>query len=191
MLSNMDKPLQKTVYADDDREGVSLLVRLRLPWLIVGLIGALFASVIVSRYEEVLAQNVSIAFFLPAIIYLAGAVGMQTETIYIRNSSRGKVNFHTYLIKETLLGVVLGIILGAIMGVFAYVWLQDQAVAMIIGLATLANIAVAPLLALLLSSLLQHERTDPALGAGPFATVLQDILSIFIYFAIASVILFA
>ena len=41
----------------------------------MGLAGSMVAALIVSGFEEQLASNISLAFFLPAIVYLADAVG--------------------------------------------------------------------------------------------------------------------
>jgi magnesium transporter len=41
---------------------------------------------------------------------------------------------------------------------------------------------------MVLPSLLSRLGADPAFGSGPLATVAQDLLSILIYFAVASVI---
>ena len=38
---------------------------------------------------------------------------------------------------------------------------------------------------MLLPALFQHFGRDPAFGSGPLATVIQDLLSIVVYFAVA------
>jgi len=43
----------------------------RLPWLLLGLLGAMLASTIVSSYEQELSQEVILAFFIPGIVYMA------------------------------------------------------------------------------------------------------------------------
>ena len=180
----------KEIIADDATESVDLLVRLRLPWLVLGLIGGVMASLIVSRYEAVLAQNIKLTFFMPLIVYIAAAVGNQTENIYVRNLGRKEVNLGVYFVKEISVGIIIGMLLGLISGVIVYIWLADAAIAYTIGLAMAGSVAVAPFIALTVSALLHKEHTDPAVGAGPFMTIIQDILSLLIYFATASVLLF-
>ena len=51
------------------------------------------------------------------------------------------------------------------------------------------TMATAPVVALLVSAGLYKEHTDPALGGGPFTTIIQDLLSLVIYFSIASLII--
>lgn len=181
---------EKTLFADDDTESLGLLVRLRLPWLFVGLLGGVMATFLVSRFEEILSQNLSLVFFLPLIVYMGDAVGTQTETIFVRNMARGRVKVPIYIFKEFLLGLVFGAIFGFLIGLLANLWLGSKIFALTIGLAMFATVTTAPLVALLVPAILRREHKDPALGSGPFTTVLQDLTSLLIYFAIASLILF-
>jgi magnesium transporter len=186
MHNHPEENKDKIIFADDDTESVGLLLRLRL---LVGLLGGVAVSVIVSRFEAILNANVALAFFIPFIVYISGAVGTQTETIYVRNAADGKINAKKYLIKEFFLGIFIGLILGAITGIFCYIWIGDAHLAQTVGLAMLINIALAPLIALGISYKLNRLHSDPALGAGPFTTIIQDLISVFIYLIIASIIL--
>ncbi len=51
----------------------------RLPWLALGLLGAMGSAGIVAAFEEQLSRLVLLAFFIPAVVYMADAVGTQTE----------------------------------------------------------------------------------------------------------------
>lgn len=179
----------KPIYADDTKDQVSHLVSQRLPWLAIGFLGAIASAVLISKFERQLAQNISLAFFIPAIVYLADAVGTQTEGILLEHHRRGVLRIHSLIAKELSLGLVLGIIFGAIAGTFAS-FIAGASVAITVGLAMFVNLTFAPLVAVSLVYLLQKHKTDPALGAGPFATVLQDIISLLVYFVIASLIVF-
>lgn len=178
------------VQADDLKESTGFLLKLRLPWLMAGLAGGFLATFLISRFEAQLVQNVKLAFFLPMIVYLSDAVGTQTETIYIRNITNKKAMFKTYLFKELQIGVILGAFFGCIVGSVAYIWLRQLDLALTVGLAMAVAVATAPVVAVCVAKLFQVEHQDPAVGAGPFTTILQDIVSILIYFAVASVILF-
>lgn len=118
----MPKKIHNTI-EDDIREPVSHLVKNRLPWLILGLIGGLITSVVVSRFEEMLQSDIRLSFFIPVIVYMSDAVGTQTETIYVRHLQRKTLDFWKYFFKETSLGLSLGIIFGISTGIFAYLWL--------------------------------------------------------------------
>ena len=189
MHNNLQENRDRVILADDDTESVGLLLRLRLPWLIVGLLGGVAVSVIVSKFEAILNSNIALAFFIPFIVYISDAVGTQTETIYVRNAADGKIDVKKYLIKEFFLGIIIGIILGGATAIFSYFWIGDVQLSKTIGLAMLINIALAPLIALGISYQLNRLHNDPALGSGPFTTIIQDLISVALYLAIASIIL--
>lgn len=180
---------QKIVYVDDGVEPISLLLRLRLPALCIGLVLGVLISVITSRFEEVIAYDVRVAFFLPFIVYMAAAVGTQTEAIYSRDLKTGKARFHTYLIKESAVGLALGTLFGSIAGFVTNLWLGEVLLAWSIGISMFAAVGSAPLIALVVTEIVQLSHEDPAAGGGPIATVIQDMVSIVIYGLICSTIL--
>ena len=180
---------KKIEYADDDTESVKLLLRLRLPPLAVGLVLGLALSFVVSRFEEVIAADVSVAFFIPVIVYLAAAVGNQTQSIYTRDLKTGKANFKSYLVKESILGIILGVVFSVVIGAVLMVWFASKELAMAVALSTLGAVASAPLVALGVTELFYKEHEDPAVAAGPIANVIQDAVSIVIYGLIASAII--
>lgn len=173
------------------KERIDHLIEHRIPWLLVGLFGGFLATIIVSKYEAMLSADVRLAFFIPIIVYLSDAVGTQTETIYVRAlSTRQRISFFKYILKESIVGLGLGVISGTLLAVFAAYWLQSFAIGLTIGFAMLINLTLAPTLAVLIPNILYREHADPALGAGPVATIIQDLISLLVYFLIASVILF-
>lgn len=179
----------KIQYADDDTEPVKFLLRLRLPSLIIGLFLGIGLSFITSGFEEVLIKNISVAFFIPFIVYMTAAVGAQTQNIYIRDLKSGKASFKKYLLKEGLLGLVLGLIFAIATYLFIAFGFKAGNVALAASLSIFCTIATAPLIALIITEILELEHTDPAVGAGPIVTVIQDTISIVIYGLIASAVI--
>ena len=157
----------------------------RLPWLLLGLAGAIGAADIVGWFEAQLNDKVLLAFFIPGIVYLADAVGTQTETVVVRGLSVG-ISIRRVLGLELLTGLGMGITLAAVATPIVFWRWHDADVAIIVGLALLAACSVATLVAMTLPWLLDKLDVDPAFGSGPLATVIQDLLSIFLYFMIAT-----
>lgn len=157
----------------------------RLPWLLVGLSGALFAADIVGWFEAQLDKKVLLAFFIPGIVYLADAVGTQTEAVVVRGLSVG-VRIGRIVGLELLTGLGMGLTLSIVAAPFIYWRWHDFEVAAIVGLALMAACSTATLVALILPWVLDKYDIDPAFGSGPLATVIQDLLSIILYFLIAS-----
>jgi magnesium transporter len=159
----------------------------RLPWLLVGLAGAMLAAAIVGAFEEDLRRHVALAFFVPAIVYLADAVGTQTEALVIRGLSVG-VTIRPIVGREILTGIVIGVVLALVFLPFAWIVGGALDVGIAVSIALLAACAVATAVAMALPWMLQRLGRDPAFGSGPLATVVQDVLSILIYFAVAAAI---
>jgi magnesium transporter len=155
----------------------------RLPWLLVGLLGAMGATAIVGGYEKQLEANVLLAFFIPAVVYMADAVGTQTETVVIRALSAG-ITVRSVLRRELLTGIVMGVVIGIAFLAFALIGWGEADVAAAVALAMFASCSIATLVAMALPALFQRLGLDPAFGCGPLATVIQDLLSIAVYLAI-------
>lgn len=173
------------------QERVDHLIEDRVPWLFIGLTGGLLTTLIVSGYEAFLSTDIRLAFFIPIIVYLSDAVGTQTETIYVRElAEKKKINFVKYLFKESVVGISLGVISGTLLGAFAVYWLGSYAIGLTVGLTMLVNLTFAPVLGVFIPNILYRRHSDPALGSGPVATIVQDLISLLVYFFIASIIIF-
>ncbi|WP_344253058.1 magnesium transporter [Pseudonocardia hydrocarbonoxydans] len=159
----------------------------RLPWLLLGLAGALLAAGIVGSFEQELEEQVLIAFFVPGVVYLADAVGTQTEALVIRGLSVG-VGIGRVARRETVTGVVLGLLFAVLTYPLVLLLWHDAGVAAAVAVALFAASSVATLIAMVLPWTLHRLGRDPAFGSGPLATVIQDLLSILIYFLAAAAI---
>jgi magnesium transporter len=157
----------------------------RLPWILLGLAGAAISARMVARYEEALRDRVLLAFFIPGIVYLADAVGTQTETVIVRGMSVG-VRLGQVVLRELLTGLLIGIVvaMASFLLVAAFTGRFDAAAG--IGLSVLAACSVASATAMVLPWMLDRTGVDPAYGSGPLATVVQDLLTILIYFMVAT-----
>ncbi|MDP2341863.1 MAG: magnesium transporter [Deltaproteobacteria bacterium] len=157
----------------------------RLPWLLVGLVGSLGAAGIVSQFEGVLQEKMALAFFVPMIVYLADAIGTQTEAVVVRALSLGELSLRDLLPGELLTGTVIGTALAALALPAVALLFGEVRIAIAVALSIIAAGTVATTIGLLLPWSLHRLGSDPALGSGPLATILQDMLSILIYFALA------
>jgi magnesium transporter len=188
-LSRFGGLIQSTSKArSTSEEPVTRRFEHRIPWLLLGLIGALLAADIVGLFESRLRETIILAFFIPGIVYLADAVGTQTETIVVRGLSVG-VPMRSMVFRELMAGTVIGIAMAAIAGPLIWWRWGDSRVALVAALALAIACAVAAVVAVALPSLFVRFGRDPAFGSGPLATVIQDLLSILIYLGIAAAVL--
>jgi magnesium transporter len=165
-------------------------VRHRLPWLVVGLGGSMLATFVVARFETALTAKPALAFFVPGLVYLADAIGTQTEAVAVRGLSLSHAGLGRLLGGELRTGLLIGLVLALL--AFPMVWwvFGEVQLAAAVTLALTGASMVASTLGLLLPWVLQRFGVDPAYGSGPLATIVQDVLSLLIYFGCVSVIVF-
>jgi magnesium transporter len=159
-------------------------VRDRLPWLMVGLAGSALAAFIMAGFETTLSANLQIAFFVPGIVYLADAIGTQTEAVAVRGLSLSHAPLGSILIRELSAGLLIGLILAAIAAPAIAAWSGSGRLAFAVSVSIVAAGGAATSIGLLLPWLLSRMGYDPAFGSGPVATVIQDVLSLVVYFTV-------
>jgi len=158
--------------------------RHRLPWLVVGLAGGGLATVAMAGFEATLERVVAVAFFVPGLVYIADAIGTQSEAVAVRGLSLTRAGIGHLLASELRTGMLIGAALGLI--AFPPVLLAFGSAALAGAVATSIFVAgsMAAAIGIGLPWLLARRGIDPAYGSGPVATVIQDILSILVYFMV-------
>jgi magnesium transporter len=142
-----------------------------------------------ASFEATLAHNVVVAFFVPAIVYLADAIGTQTEAVAVRGLSLTHAPLGAILAREVLTGVIIGLALALIAAPAIFVWFADSRLAFAVAASIVAAGTAATTIGLLLPWTLSRFGLDPAFGSGPVATVIQDVLSLTVYFTLVVAIL--
>jgi magnesium transporter len=154
----------------------------RLPWLLVGLCGSALATWVMASFEASLQRRVAVAFFVPGIVYLADAIGTQTEAAAVRSLSFQCPRVWATFLSELRTGLLLGLAL-ALPVLPAIGWAYgDFRLAAAVALAILFAGTLATAIGFLFPLLLARCNRDPALGSGPLATIVQDVLSLMAYF---------
>ena len=161
-------------------------LRHRLPWLAVGLLGSMVATAVVSRFESALAAKPALAFFVPGLVYLADAIGTQSEAIAVRGLSLSHARLPQLLGAELRTGALIGAVLALLALPMVWAVFGDLRLATAVAGALFGASTVASSLGLLLPWALSRLGTDPAYGSGPLATIVQDVLSLLIYFGFVS-----
>ena len=163
--------------------------RHRLPWLFLGLAGSVLTALVIAQFETVLAENLAVAFFIPGIVYLADAIGTQTEAITVRGLSLSHARIGRLLAGEVRTGLLMGGILGSTAAVGAQIVMQDSRLAIAVGISLFAASGIATTIGLALPWLLHRLGRDPAYGSGPLATIVQDLLTVIVYFTVVAALL--
>lgn len=164
------------------------IVRSRLPWLLLCLLGGLISSIVIGHFEETLAAIVVLAAFVPVIMGMAGNAGLQVSTTMVRNIALNSINnYWRYIGKELSAGLMVASITGVIIAIAAGILKGMPMLGLVVGLAMFLSISSSTLLAILAPTIADRMGIDPAITAGPFVTVFNDILGLTIYFTVATI----
>jgi magnesium transporter len=179
-------------YEDSMKIPVNKSVMHRVPWLLIGLAGILAGAGFMGLFEKALEEYIILAFFVPAIVYLTGAIGAQLVTLCVRDlATHGKgLNKPKYFLRQTYIAFALGLIISLITYLSVLVFWGEAYVGFVIALALMISVMLTNFTALGTTLIIDKMGKDPAFGSGPFATVISDVLSIVVYLVVASIMLF-
>jgi len=175
-----------------ETQSVFKSMRIRLPWLFASCIGGIIAFYVIGRFEGSLNRFVYLAAFIPVIMGMGGNIGTQSSTIVVRGLAMGHLNLRdiwSVVFKELAVGLILGLIYGTIIGLAAQAQYSLVFVALSVGLAVFCSMSLAALVGSLIPMLFARINIDPAVATGPFVTTAMDIISVFLYFQIATTLL--
>jgi magnesium transporter len=165
----------------------------RLPWLVALLFGAMLAGSVVQFFEDALVAVVALAFFMPVMAGGPGNVGTQTMAVLVRGLATGEIdsqNGFRVILKEIWVGVIVGVISGLILVGIASFWLDSPILGLVVGLSLALAMIMATAIGSLFPLIISRLGVDPALASGPFITTVMDVISLLIYFTVASVLFF-
>ncbi len=159
-------------------------VALRLPWLLIGLGMSSSATAVMASYEQALQANVLIAIFIPALVYITDAIGTQTEAIAVRGLSLRQRPLAYILGGEVITGALIGLALGVLATLGIWLVFGSLTAGLGVGLSLFFAGTIASAVGLSLPWVLSKLGIDPAFGSGPVATIVQDTITILIYFVV-------
>ena len=174
-----------------NEDGLFQTTKARLPWLLIGLLGGVLTSTVISENESEITLIPQIVFFIPLIAAMGGNVGVQSSAIVVQalaNSTLQK-NIWQRLARELGVGLFNGLICSLV--IVGYSWSIGQGLlfATAVGSSLLAVVLFASLFGTAIPWILNKYNIDPALATGPFITTTNDVLGLSIYFAIANALL--
>lgn len=161
----------------------------RLPWLILLLFIGLFSGGIISRFEETLQTVVALTFFMPMIAGMTGNTGTQSLSVVVRGLASQKLNFKQtvqLVIRELWVGIIIGAICSVLILLIAYVWQGNFVLGIVVGGSLLMTLIIGTLAGTIIPLVLYRFNIDPAVASGPLITTINDILSLLIYFGMAT-----
>ena len=167
------------------------LVRARIGWLFVLIVGATLTVNVLDAFEDTLAQVVALALFVPLLIGTGGNAGAQAATTVVRAMAVGDVRFAD-LPRVVGREVATGFLLGSGLGLLGFVpamLLVDRDIATVISVALVVVCTLATTAGSLTPMLAKRLGVDPAVVSAPFITTFVDATGLVVYFLVARAVL--
>ena len=171
----------------DANDNIIRVIKARIPWLIIGLIGGIIGSKIIHIFLEP-KDSLQLAF-IPLIAAMAGNIGVQSAAIVVQDiaSNNLKDKWVNKFIKELSVSAFNGLICGIIIFIFCYLnyGLNETKFSISLSISLVVVMIYAAIFGTFIPLLLNKFRIDPALATGPFITTMNDVIGLLIYFVIS------
>lgn len=167
------------------------LYRKRVTWLVLLVFANLFSGAGIAYFEDIIAAQVALVFFLPLLIGSGGNAGAQAATLMVRGMATGDVGVKDWskmLGRELLVAGSLGLTM-AIAVTPIGILRGGNEVAMIVAFSMVTIVLFGSLIGMCLPFVLERFKVDPATASAPLVTTLIDATGVLIYFTIATAIL--
>ena len=167
---------------------IKILYRKRVFWLVFLVFGNLISGVGIAHFEDVIAANLVLVFFLPLLVDGGGDAGSQSATLMVRALATGEVvmrDWFSLLGREALVALLLGITMAAAIAVIGY-FRGDAVVSLVLALSMVCVVMIGCVIGMSLPFVLNKLGFDPASASAPLITSVCDASGVAIYLFIAS-----
>ena len=189
--SERDYQLASGLSSDiDAADSVFAQTKARLPWLLIGIIGGIVNSVILTGFEAQIAAVTVLAIFIPLIGGTGGNVGVQASAIVVQGLANGKLelrNAGRQIGREVVVALMNAVVISAT--VLAYVLITQTgayAVAFAVAASLFCVVIFATVFGTMVPLTLERLKINPALATGPFIQITNDVVGLLIYVAMST-----
>lgn len=178
----LDKPYMKM--------SIFELWKKRMPWLLLLMISATLTGSVLTRFENALMACSALLAYIPMLMGTGGNAGGQTSVTVIRGLSLNEIEFRDsfrVMWKEIRVAVLCGVTLAA--ANFVKLLLLDRVgimIAAVVCLTLIVVVILAKIVGSALPILAKKIGFDPAVMASPFITTILDVVSLLVYFQVAT-----
>ena len=191
-MTPSDKPYSRT--------GTLEMWKNRIPWLMFLMLSATFTSMILTKFEDMLAVQAGLVAFIPMLMGTGGNSGAQASTAVIRSLSLGDTepkDAFRVMWKEWRVAAICGITLAAVnfvkMLLLDGMLLHNDSVTIAVAATVSVSIVFIVMFAKVVGSMLpiiaEKVGVDPAGMANPLISTVTDAVSLLIYINVARLIL--
>jgi len=175
--------VEETVYSE-----VGESFRMRAPWLVLNLFLALVVAFVIESQTGIIGDEPVLAALMPVIALLGGNGGNQSLAVMIRSLASDDVpgpQVPGIFARQAGVGLLNGVLLALVAIAVTYLLLEagvfsshspSIAVALIVGVAAMANLVIATVSGTAIPLLLRQLGQDPAMASSIFLTLITDIV---------------
>lgn len=167
---------------------IRMLYRKRVFWLVFLVFGNLLSGLSIANFEEVIAANLVLVFFLPLLVDSGGNAGSQSATLMVRALATGDVvmrDWFSLLGREALVALMLGATMAVAISIIGYIR-GDAVVSLVLALSMMSVVMIGCVIGMSLPFVLNKLGFDPAAASAPLITSVCDASGVLIYLFIAS-----
>jgi magnesium transporter len=160
----------------------------RVRWLLANLVTASVASFVISRFEGVIAQLVTLAVLMPIVAGIGGNAGTQTLAVTVRALATNQLtssNTWRAVRREVSIALLNGVSIAVVIGAVVTLIFGDVHLGVVIGLAMMTNILIAGFAGVLVPLTLDKMRADPAIASSIFVTMTTDSMGFLVFLGLA------
>ncbi|MDR2821997.1 MAG: magnesium transporter [Acholeplasmatales bacterium] len=170
----------------------------RLPWLVILMFLSIPISLVTSNFEAILSSVSILMIFSPLILDASGDVATQTLAVTLKMISSDEKGILKNSFKEILTGMLNGLIMGLIAFIATIILstlntsltnINEWYMALVVGLSLWITVLSGPVIGFSVPLFLKFLKIDPAVASGPFITTLIDIIALFLYLGLATLML--
>ncbi|MDN2662928.1 magnesium transporter [Psychromonas sp. 14N.309.X.WAT.B.A12] len=180
---------------DDDEDTFAPILpsaKRRTVWLSVNLMAAFIAASVSNMFEATLEQVATLAVLMTIVPSMGGIAGNQTLALVIRGIAVGHIsssNTRWLIGKEAAIGLLNGMIWAILVATAVVLWKGDMQVGYIIAGAMFINLSIAGIAGVCIPLLMHKYKIDPALAGGMALTTVTDVIGLFSFLGMATLVL--
>lgn len=164
----------------------------RTLWLAVNLISAFIAASVSNLFQATLEQMATLAVLMTIVPSMGGIAGNQALTLVIRGLALDHINDtnRLWLIgKEATIGILNGMLWALFVATAVSIWKHNITVGLIIAGAMFINLSVAGIAGVSIPLIMNKYKIDPALAGGMALTTVTDVVGLFSFLGMATLVL--
>lgn len=173
----------------ETKESVLQTAKKRLPWLILLTFLGMITATILGSFEDTLEQVALLAAFIPIISGMSGNTGTQSLAVSVRSISTGDMkhkNKFKHALYESGSGFISGFVCSLILFLIIVILYGQPLLATIVAVSLTVAMTVGTTIGSVIPLFMNKMGIDPAVASGPFITTINDIVSMLIYFTLAT-----